>query len=164
MKDSHELDDAIVVVNRTTPKDEDVRYPLSRTSQGVVMVHIMHTFKLLSDMNGQQKDIFVGRLPQEANTEDLKHYFGKFGRITHAYISKIKSIKEVDIKEVDIEILKIPPQEIGLPNKNLLAPSLMIDTTSPLEGYSGGGYMEPRDLYGAYGSMPTYGSYGPSGE
>jgi RNA-binding protein Musashi len=34
-----------------------------------------------------------------------------------------------------------------------------IDTAAPLEGDSGGGYMEPMDLYGAYGSMRTYGRF-----
>jgi len=36
------------------------------------------------------KKIFVGRLPQEANTDDLRHYFGRFGRIVDAYIPKVR--------------------------------------------------------------------------
>ena len=36
------------------------------------------------------KKIFVGRLPQEANTDDLRHYFGRFGRILDAYIPKVR--------------------------------------------------------------------------
>lgn len=34
-----------------------------------------------------------------------------------------------------------------------------IDTAAPLEGDSSGGYMEPMDLYGAYGSMRSYGRF-----
>jgi RNA recognition motif-containing protein len=36
------------------------------------------------------KKIFVGRLPQEANTDDLRQYFGRFGRIVDAYIPKVR--------------------------------------------------------------------------
>ncbi|CAL9228219.1 unnamed protein product [Arabidopsis halleri] len=32
--------------------------------------------------------IFVGRLPQEASVDDLREYFGRFGRIQDAYIPK----------------------------------------------------------------------------
>lgn len=35
------------------------------------------------------KKIFVGRLPQEATAADLRHYFGKFGRILDAYVPKV---------------------------------------------------------------------------
>jgi hypothetical protein len=35
------------------------------------------------------KKIFIGRLPQEANTDDLWDYFGRFGRIVDAYIPKV---------------------------------------------------------------------------
>lgn len=38
---------------------------------------------------GTGKKIFVGRLPQEANTDDLWDYFGRFGRIVDAYIPKV---------------------------------------------------------------------------
>ncbi|KAF3793906.1 Heterogeneous nuclear ribonucleoprotein 27C [Nymphaea thermarum] len=34
------------------------------------------------------KKIFIGRLPQEANAEDLREYFGKFGRILDVYVPK----------------------------------------------------------------------------
>ncbi|CAN6917754.1 unnamed protein product, partial [Brassica oleracea] len=32
--------------------------------------------------------IFIGRLPQEATVDDLRDYFGRFGRIQDAYIPK----------------------------------------------------------------------------
>ncbi|RVX21363.1 hypothetical protein CK203_001783 [Vitis vinifera] len=34
------------------------------------------------------KKIFVGRLPQEASAEDLRQYFGRFGRILDVYVPK----------------------------------------------------------------------------
>ncbi|EOX91423.1 RNA-binding family protein isoform 1 [Theobroma cacao] len=37
---------------------------------------------------GMGKKIFVGRLPQEANAEDLRQYFGRFGRILDVYVPK----------------------------------------------------------------------------
>lgn len=37
--------------------------------------------------------IFVGRLPQEASVDDLRDYFGRFGRIQDAYIPKVSLYK-----------------------------------------------------------------------
>lgn len=39
---------------------------------------------------GMSKKIFVGRLPQEATTDDLRQHFGRFGRIFDVYIPKVK--------------------------------------------------------------------------
>lgn len=36
------------------------------------------------------KKIFVGRLPQEATVEDLRQYFGRFGRILDVYVPKVR--------------------------------------------------------------------------
>lgn len=38
---------------------------------------------------GLGKKIFVGRLPQEASVEDLRQYFGRFGRIMDVYVPKV---------------------------------------------------------------------------
>lgn len=35
------------------------------------------------------KKMFVGRLPQEASVEDLRMYFGRFGRILDVYVPKV---------------------------------------------------------------------------
>lgn len=40
---------------------------------------------------GMGKKIFVGRLPQEASVEDLRHYFGRFGRILDVYVPKVRT-------------------------------------------------------------------------
>ena len=39
---------------------------------------------------GMGKKIFVGRLPQEATADDLRQYFGRFGRILDVYIPKVR--------------------------------------------------------------------------
>lgn len=39
---------------------------------------------------GMGKKIFVGRLPQEATAEDLRIYFGRFGRILDVYVPKVR--------------------------------------------------------------------------
>lgn len=36
--------------------------------------------------------IFVGRLPQEASVEDLRHYFSRFGRILDVYVPKVSIV------------------------------------------------------------------------
>lgn len=41
---------------------------------------------------GIGKKIFVGRLPQEANVEDLRQYFSRFGRIVDVYVPKVTEI------------------------------------------------------------------------
>lgn len=41
---------------------------------------------------GMGKKIFVGRLPQEASVEDLRMYFGRFGRILDVYVPKVTQL------------------------------------------------------------------------
>jgi hypothetical protein len=38
---------------------------------------------------GMGKKIFIGRLPQEASAEDLRQYFGRFGRILDVYVPRV---------------------------------------------------------------------------
>lgn len=42
------------------------------------------------EFRGMGKKIFVGRLPQEASADDLRQYFGRFGRILDVYVPKVK--------------------------------------------------------------------------
>ncbi|CAN6478601.1 unnamed protein product [Victoria cruziana] len=109
MAETHELEGSTVVVDRATPKEEDFRYP-SRVMQGgygAYNAYITAATRYaalgaptLYDNPGSSfargfsgssrmgKKIFVGRLPQEANAEDLREYFGKFGRILDVYVPK----------------------------------------------------------------------------
>ena len=43
------------------------------------------------EFRGMGKKIFVGRLPQEASADDLRQYFGRFGRILDVYVPKVKT-------------------------------------------------------------------------
>ncbi|BAD88026.1 RNA-binding like protein [Oryza sativa Japonica Group] len=185
MQDSHELDGTTVVVDRATPKDEEVRYPPSRGASqggyGAYNAYISAATRYaalgaptLYDHPGSaygrggyygssqgmgNKKIFVGRLPQEANTEDLRHYFGKFGRIVDAYIPKDpkrsghRGFGFVTFADEGVA------DRVARRSHEILGHEVAIDTAAPLEGDSGGGYMEPMDLYGAYGSMRTYGRF-----
>lgn len=50
--------------------------------------------------------IFVGRLPQEASVDDLRDYFGRFGRIQDAYIPKVSyKFRERTLYEYVLNIL-----------------------------------------------------------
>jgi RNA recognition motif-containing protein len=49
-------------------------------------------------VRGMSKKIFVGRLPPEATTEDLRLYFGRFGHILDAYIPRVRcQIKQIQV-------------------------------------------------------------------
>ncbi|CAA3007249.1 heterogeneous nuclear ribonucleo A1-like 2 [Olea europaea subsp. europaea] len=109
MAETHELGGSTVVVDRATPKDDDFR-PTSRMPQGGgygaynAYMHSATRYATLGAPNlydhpvsmygrgeaarGMGKKIFVGRLPQEASVEDLRQYFGRFGRILDVYVPK----------------------------------------------------------------------------
>lgn len=50
---------------------------------------------------GFGRKIFVGRLPQEATAEDLRQYFGRFGRIADAYVPKVTSKERVNTMNLE---------------------------------------------------------------
>ncbi|AQK98256.1 RNA-binding (RRM/RBD/RNP motifs) family protein [Zea mays] len=183
MQESHELDGTTVVVDRATPKDEDVRYPPSRPSQGgygAYNAYISAATRYatlgaptLYDHPGSAygrgyygpsqavgKKIFVGRLPQEANTDDLRQYFGRFGRIVDAYIPKDpkrsghRGFGFVTFADDGVA------ERVARRSHEILGHEVAIDTAAPLENDSAaGGYIDPMDLYGAYGSMRSFGRF-----
>ncbi|XP_021897514.1 RNA-binding protein Musashi homolog 1 [Carica papaya] len=107
MMDTHELGGSSVVVDRATPKEDDFR-PVGRMSQGgygAYSAYISAATRYAAlgaptlydhpssvygrePMRGMGKKIFVGRLPQEATVDDLRQYFGRFGRILDVYVPK----------------------------------------------------------------------------
>lgn len=109
MTESHELGGSTVVVDRATPKEDDPK-PVSRMPQvggyGAYNAYINGATRYAAlgaptmydqpssmygrglHSRGMGRKIFVGRLPQEATVEDLRQYFGRFGRILDAYIPK----------------------------------------------------------------------------
>ncbi|KAF3320093.1 heterogeneous nuclear ribonucleoprotein 27C [Carex littledalei] len=112
MDESHELGGSTVVVDRATPKEDDMRYP-SRAFQGgygaysayisaatryaalgapTLYDHPGSPFGrsfLGAAPRGLGKKLFIGRLPLEANADDLRNYFSRFGRVIDAYIPKL---------------------------------------------------------------------------
>ncbi|CAL4945583.1 unnamed protein product [Urochloa decumbens] len=186
MQEPHELDGTTVVVDRATPKDEDARYPPSRASQsqggyGAYNAYISAATRYaalgaptLYDHPGSAygrgyygssqavgKKIFVGRLPQEANTDDLRHYFGRFGRIVDAYIPKDpkrsghRGFGFVTFADEGVA------ERVARRSHEILGHEVAIDTAAPLESDSTGGsaYIDPMELYGAYGSMRSFGRF-----
>ncbi|XP_004509139.1 heterogeneous nuclear ribonucleoprotein 1-like [Cicer arietinum] len=113
MKETHELGGSDVVVDRATPKEDDFK-PIgrtrTRTSQagyGAYNSYISASTTRYAALGaptlydypssiygrgepvrGMCKKIFVGRLPPEATTEDLRLYFGRFGHILDVYIPR----------------------------------------------------------------------------
>uniref|UniRef100_A0A7N1A3H2 RRM domain-containing protein n=2 Tax=Kalanchoe fedtschenkoi TaxID=63787 RepID=A0A7N1A3H2_KALFE len=109
MDETHELGGSTIVVDRATPKEEEVR-PVTRTPQtsgyGAYNAYISAATRYAAlgaptlydhpasyygrgeSSQGMSKKIFIGRLPQEASVEDLRVYFGRFGRILDVYIPK----------------------------------------------------------------------------
>ncbi|KAL3646289.1 hypothetical protein CASFOL_011469 [Castilleja foliolosa] len=118
MVDTHELGGSAVVVDRATPKEEDYRpisraphgggrggggggggygaynaYISAATRYGALGAPTMYDnhgpmYGRGESSRGMGKKIFVGRLPQEASVDDLRHYFGRFGRILDVYVPK----------------------------------------------------------------------------
>ncbi|XP_038877270.1 RNA-binding protein Musashi homolog 1 [Benincasa hispida] len=111
MADTHELGGSTVVVDRATPKDDDFR-PIGKMPQGgggggygAYNAYISAATRYAAlgaptlydhpgsvygrrEIRGMGKKIFVGRLPQEASADDLRQYFGRFGRILDVYVPK----------------------------------------------------------------------------
>ncbi|MFS7983669.1 putative RNA recognition motif domain, nucleotide-binding alpha-beta plait domain superfamily [Helianthus anomalus] len=114
MFETHELGGSDVVVDRAAPKEDNFR-PVSRMllppplsgGYGVYNAYVTTRYAALdlgaptacdypSSVYGKSarrkgKKIFIGRLPEEASVEDLRLYFGRFGRILDVYIPKIWS-------------------------------------------------------------------------
>lgn len=49
--------------------------------------------ELGGDARRTSKKIFVGRLPPEATSDDLRQYFGRFGRILDVYVPRVRYTK-----------------------------------------------------------------------
>ncbi|KAK2657479.1 hypothetical protein Ddye_010531 [Dipteronia dyeriana] len=116
---------------------------------------------------GMGKKIFVGRLPQEATADDLRQYFGRFGRILDVYVPKDPkrtghrgfgfvtfaedgaadrvSRRSHEICGQQVAIDSATPLDDAGPSENLM----MNNTVEPFGGYGG-----PMRTYGRmYGSL-----------
>ncbi|XP_058228409.1 uncharacterized protein LOC131336550 isoform X2 [Rhododendron vialii] len=189
MAETHELGGSTVVVDRATPKEDDFR-PISRMPQGgygaynayitaatryaalgapTLYDHPGAMYGRRESARGMSKKIFVGRLPQEATTDDLRQHFGRFGRIFDVYIPKdpkrtghrgfgfvtfaedgvaervSRRSHEICGQQVAIDTATPPVDDAGPSSGNFT-----MDDAEPYGGYSGG----PMRGYGRiYGSL-----------
>ncbi|KAI8542142.1 hypothetical protein RHMOL_Rhmol08G0116200 [Rhododendron molle] len=191
MAETHELGGSTVVVDRATPKSqEDDFRPISRMPQGgygaynayitaatryaalgapTLYDHPGAMYGRRESARGMSKKIFVGRLPQEATTDDLRQHFGRFGRIFDVYIPKdpkrtghrgfgfvtfaedgvaervSRRSHEICGQQVAIDTATPPVDDAGPSSGNFA-----MDDAEPYGGYSGG----PMRGYGRiYGSL-----------
>ncbi|XP_049357486.1 heterogeneous nuclear ribonucleoprotein 1 isoform X2 [Solanum verrucosum] len=193
MSDTHELGGSTIVVDRATPKAKDFR-PVSRMSQGgggygAYNAYMSATTRYgalgaptlydhpssmygrgggggggFPSRGGMGQKIFVGRLPQEATTEDLRQYFGRFGRVLDVYVPKDprrpghRGFGFVTFADDGVaDRVSRRPHEI-------CGQQVAIDSATPLDdaGPSNNYMMDPPppapEAYGGYGGpMRTYG-------
>lgn len=182
MAETHELGGSTVVVDRATPKDEDSRYPPpSRVPQGgygAYNAYISAATRYaalgaptLYDYpasgygrgfygppargmgSGMGKKIFVGRLPQEASVDDLRQYFGRFGRILDVYIPKDpkrtghRGFGFVTFADDGVA------ERVSRRTHEILGQEVAIDSATPLDDAGpAGSYVDPPvEPYGGYG-------------
>lgn len=185
MPETHELGGSNVVVDRATPKEDDFR-PASRSRMppqtqsggyGAYNTYVTTRYAALGaptsydypgpaykrgeSARGLGKKIFVGRLPQEASVEDLRQYFGRFGRIMDVYVPKDpkrsghRGFGFVTFAEDGIA------DHVARRSHEICGQPVAIDSATPVDddGSSGGSYMDnpPEASYGGYGPMRAYG-------
>ncbi|KAG0469358.1 hypothetical protein HPP92_018686, partial [Vanilla planifolia] len=183
MAETHELGGSTVIVDRATPKEEDVRYP-SRMTQGgygaynayisaatryaalgapTLYDHPSAYGRMFDGSRGMGKKIFVGRLPQEATVDDLRQYFGRFGRIVDVYVPKDpkrtghRGFGFVTFADDGVA------DRVSRRTHEILGHEVAIDSATPLDDGGGvgggvGGYMDASAAYGGgYGPLRTYG-------
>ncbi|XWS41907.1 hypothetical protein CRYUN_Cryun17cG0122500 [Craigia yunnanensis] len=183
MADTHELGGSTVVVDRATPKEDDFK-PIGRMSQGgygAYNAYISaatryaalgaptlydHPGPVYGSKRGVQsrmgKKIFVGRLPQEATADDLRQYFGRFGRILDVYIPKdpkrsghrgfgfVTFAEDGVADRVSRRSHEICGQQVAIDSATPVddaGPGFMMNPVGPFRGF--GGPMRPFDrMYG----------------
>jgi RNA-binding protein Musashi len=109
---------------------------------------------------GMGKKVFVGRLPQEATTDDLRQYFGRFGRILDVYIPKDpkrtghRGFGFVTFAEDGVA------DRVSRRSHEICGQQVAIDSATPIDdaGPSGNFLREDVEPYGGYGGpVRSYG-------
>lgn len=187
MAETHELGGSNVVVDRATPKEDDFR-PVSRMPQGgggygaynayitaatryaalgapTLYDHPGPAYGRGESTRGMGKKIFVGRLPQEASVEDLRQYFGRFGRILDVYVPKDpkrtghRGFGFVTFAEDGVA------DRVSRRSHEICGQQVAIDSATPVDepGASANLMMENPEPFGGYGPMRGYGGSGYGG-
>ncbi|CAA7395741.1 unnamed protein product [Spirodela intermedia] len=179
MAESHELEGSTVVVDRATPKDEESRhssrYPQSGYGAYTAYISAATTYAALNaptlyDNPGSSygrvrrpgigKKIFVGRLPQEANAEDLRQYFSRFGHIVDVYVPKDpkrsghRGFGFVTFAEESVA------DRVSRRTHEIHGQELAIDSATPVDELgTSGPFVDPSaEAYGGFGGpMRAYG-------
>ncbi|KAL0833301.1 hypothetical protein Bca101_085190 [Brassica carinata] len=93
LKSEHVLGNRVLEVKVATPKEE-MRQPAKKATR-IFVESIKRSLCTLFCSHFERSlawtgtnESFIGRLPQEATVDDLRDYFGRFGRIQDAYIPK----------------------------------------------------------------------------
>ncbi|GMH24081.1 hypothetical protein Nepgr_025924 [Nepenthes gracilis] len=178
MADTHELGGTTVVVDRATPKEDDFR-PFSRVPQGgygaynayisaatryaalgapTLYDHPDSVYGRGDPIRGMGRKIFIGRLPQEATTEDLRRYFGRFGRILDVYVPKDpkrpghRGFGFVTFAEDGVA------DRVARRSHEICGQQVAIDSATPLDdaGPSGSLMLDSAEPLGSYGPIRTY--------
>ncbi|XP_050124817.1 heterogeneous nuclear ribonucleoprotein 1-like isoform X1 [Malus sylvestris] len=183
MADTHELGGSNVVVDRATPKANDFR-PVGRMAQqggyGAYNAYISAATRYAAvgaptlydhpvpgpafprgeSARGLGKKIFVGRLPQEATSDDLRQYFGRFGRIVDVYVPRDpkrtghRGFGFVTFGEDGVA------ERVSRRSHEICGQQVAIDTATPPEdaGTSGNFMMNNVEPFAGYGGpMRSYG-------
>jgi RNA-binding protein Musashi len=178
MSETHELGGCTIVVDRATPKEEEFR-PVNRMPQssggyGAYNAYITAATRYAAlgaptmydrpapmygrgepIRGGMGKKIFVGRLPQEASVEDLRQYFGRFGRILDVYVPKDpkrsghRGFGFVTFAEDGVA------DRVSRRTHEICGHQVAIDSATPVDdsdaGPSGNFVMDTPEPYGGYG-------------
>lgn len=115
---------------------------------------------------GMGKKIFVGRLPQEATSDDLRQYFGRFGRILDVYVPKDpkrsghRGFGFVTFEEDGVA------ERVSRRTHEICGQQVAIDSATPVDGAGGGssvggGSAVPSGSYLDNGIEPFVGYGGP---
>ncbi|XP_004288032.1 PREDICTED: DAZ-associated protein 1 [Fragaria vesca subsp. vesca] len=179
MVDTHELGGSNVVVDRATPKEDDFK-PVARMpaaqqgGYGAYNAYISAATRYAAlgaptlydhpphpgpaygrgeSARGLSRKIFVGRLPQEATSEDLRQYFGRFGRILDVYVPRDpkrtghRGFGFVTFGEDGVA------DRVSRRSHEICGQQVAIDTATPLDeaGTSGNFMMNNVEPYGGYG-------------
>ncbi|KAK1263233.1 Heterogeneous nuclear ribonucleoprotein 1 [Acorus gramineus] len=181
MTETHTLGGSVLLVDRAFPKDENARKP-SRGMQGQYGLYnayitpvtryaahgalmkydsagLAYGIGVSGPSRGMGKKLFVGKLPQEASSKELRQYFGKFGQITDVYVPK--DLKKAGHRGFGFVTFAEDGAAYRVFHRahEILGQKVRIDSAIPrADSGANGSYMEDVGSYGGYGG-PMHNAY-----